>query len=159
MSESALLCPHCGARQADRTWTSGPKSEPSREPLHVSSEEASAIIQMRGAGALDLDEPAGPMSLVLPRPEAEGMVRVAEWVLTFLAIPVLVPGFVFALLRLGFFARSRISESTITFLIGAFGASILLSASRVTSWSRGTVLGLVCASAGALFARWLLRRH
>lgn len=161
MSESALVCPHCGARQADRDWASPPASDRPPEPLHVSSEEAAAIIQMRGAGALDLDEPAGPMSLVLPRPEAEGAVRVAEWLLTIAAIPVLVPGFVVALFRLGIFARamSRISETTLTFIIGAFGASILLSAAMGTGWSRSAVLGLVGLSAGALFGRWLLRRR
>ncbi len=159
MSATALVCPHCGARQADREWTT-PKDEDASAPLHVSSEEAAAILQMRGAGALDLEEPAGPMSLVLPRPEADGATRLAEWALTALAAPILVPGFVIALLRLRFVAQMipRFSESSITLIVGTFGVATAMSICEIAGWSLGATLGLVGLSAGALVARWVIRR-
>jgi len=158
MSPDALLCPHCGVRQSDRAWVDdvGAPTPSPAGPLRVSSDEARALIQTRGAAALDYS-PRGPMALVLPSAES-GWIRTAEWVLTGMAAPLLLVGFVGILVRWRLFAHVRAGrEATVTVVFGLFGGVGLLSLAGAAGWQASSSLGLVGLCFGALLLRLWLR--
>ena len=127
MSEVAVVCPHCGARQSDRDpivaaqqqratsrddgvsvdpYRGEPTStspEPEKEPLELSADEARALLEVKGiaGAAIEYERPAGPLVLILPRAEAAGPTRTLEWMLTAIALPMILLGWPARLVSLG----------------------------------------------------------
>lgn len=162
MSETAVVCPHCGSRQADRDprQRSATPAKPA-EPLELSKDEVAALFSVRGADVMDFDEPRGPLALIFPAPDATGWGRVVEWALTVVAAPLLVPGFVFALFRLRFFGNQmmRASEATLTLAIGTSGALSVWSLAALAGWGSTVTAAVVGGGVGALTTRLFIRRR
>jgi len=162
MSAAAVVCPHCGARQPNRDWSSDADAAPatsSREPLRVSAGEANAILTIHDATSMDAS-PRGPMSLVLPRGDLSGWRLGIDWALTALAAPILVVGFVLVVARWRLWRHvvQDGHEVGLTFLFGTFGAAGVASATMFADWSLGASAGLAGVSLGALLLRLWLRR-
>lgn len=173
MSATALVCPHCGARQADRAWMEPPEPPAPAPARDTTPEEAAEAIdavesvavlqiQIQSADVLDLeDEPRGPLALVLPRPGARGRARALEWTLAVLAAPFLFAALALAVARMRLFgyALMSASETALTLVVGGLGALGIGLVAALAGWSAATTLGVLGCSGGALFARWWLRRR
>ncbi len=170
MSPSAVVCPHCGIRQArgqQQVAEEPPLGKPGG-PVHVSAEEARALLHVAGAGQTEA-RARGLMALVLPRERASGRGRAAEWALAVIGAPMLLAGIAVSapmLLSISLVGRwhlwQRVTldghEIALTFFLGLFGASGISWATSAAGWSFESTLSLVAVCFGAMLARLWVRR-
>lgn len=138
-----------------------PDGPTSREPLRLSGDEARALLEVKGVAhaAVAYERPPGPMVLILPRAEAAGLTRTLEWVLTFVALPMIVLGVA------PMFLRPRLwrviadgNEWALTLLSGVVGSITLwVFADEVFPLSEAATWGLVASCGGALIGRAIFR--
>ncbi len=161
MSAVAVVCPHCGARQPDRDPVVERGVARSREPLKVSSEEARALLEVEGALATGGVQ-RGPSALFVPSPGSDGVARLAEWTLALMSAPLIFLGLMALLSRWrwysGFDALEEAGETTITLVSLVAGGLAMVCFGFGLGLSEATVFGVTGTSAGALLARWWLRR-
>ena len=177
MSPTAVVCPHCGARQADRDpieahlkarateadpyrgepAPSGPRA--AAEPMSLSPEEARALTEVTlGARRLDAGPRIGAWALLLPSEGARGAARWAEIGLTLLAAPIVLLAFAMLLFQPRLWRRvARGEEWALTALcvvlggVAIAGAGALAPSNETLTWLVG---GTSCL---ALVARTALR--
>jgi hypothetical protein len=168
MSASAVACPHCGTRQADRDPL--PEHEaPAPGPMaktKLSSEEVAALLAVESANA---PAPAsGPglfQVLLLPHPMTAGIGRFADVVLTLCALPLIFGGFLLLLLfgrRRGFAVvtrqlRGRVELTAALFAAVLGTASLALLGTVVPLPIEVPPLILAAIGSGALLVRVIVR--
>ena len=175
MSGAAARCPHCSALQARapiaaRTAqaASGPvPRDPARaRPVlrDVSPEEARALIAVHqtldGGGREPVGEPFNILAwMFLPDPRSHGLARVAEIVLTALALPILLGGIVGAGAVVTYMAkaRRRSGDRGLSGAVVGLGTMTIAGTTLALGWPIAAVAGACITQLLVLAAREWIR--
>jgi hypothetical protein len=175
MSAAAARCPHCAALQSRGAIASASSSEgaTATNPTTpsgpgrlrgISAEEARALIAI-DAAARDRPKGGEPFDILgwmfAPDPMSRGRARLAEMVLTVLALPVFVAGIIGAGLAMVAIARSRArgGDRAISTAVVILGAITLFFAASSTSLGTAGAIAICVGELLVLAAReWIRER-
>lgn len=153
----AVVCPHCGARQTEAqdpgeaSSTVEPRKE--KKPLHVSKDEASALLAVQGVGrgGQEMDDSKPGIVYYLVWPQTSGNARVWEIALTILAIPLIgLTLFTTAWWSFRFRLVSTRGLARTALPVSALAAFCFVMA-------MGTSTNTALITVGGMFLAWLLR--
>lgn len=90
MSAQAVVCPHCGARQADRDPIVRDAAPKKKALTKLTPEETAALLAVHGADRPEVDPHGGVVAVFLPHPAAPSWMRFVQGALTIAALPAIV---------------------------------------------------------------------
>ncbi len=168
MSASAVSCPHCGARQAERDpLPDGERPEPGpMAKAKLSSEEVAALLAVEAANAPAPATGPGLFSvLLLPHPMTRGVGRLLDVVLTIAAVPMIVGGLILLVSfgrRRGFAVATRRLKGRVELTAALFAAvlgtaSLAIIGVLIPLPVEASPMAVAAIGSGALFLRLFVR--
>ncbi len=155
MSPRAVVCPHCGARQADRDPI---EAKAPKKPLRdLTKEETAALLLVHGVDRSSVGGHEGVAAIFLPHPASTDLSRWIQILLTVVAVPAIVSGAPMLLFTRRSRAMLRDSSGVwahvLLALSGGSGLYFSLVFSPVGAVTNAVLTG---ASSGALVVRGIM---
>lgn len=157
MSAHAVVCPHCGARQADRDPVVRDAAPKKKALTNLTKEETAALLAVHGADEPDVEPIDGVAAVFLPHPAAPGWMRFVQTALTVAALPAIVS----AAPMLIFTRRMRrmLRDSSGVWahvMLAMFGGTSLYFSLGFTPVDRGIGTAITSVGVAALLLRGVL---